>query len=56
MHDIDLREGKFGRAETPGVERLINGIALTQREDEARVALGAQPFDALYEAWRRKRA
>jgi hypothetical protein len=56
IHDIDVRDGKFGRAETPGVERLINGIALTQPDDEARVALGSQLFDALYEAWRRKRS
>jgi hypothetical protein len=56
IHDIDVRDGKFGRAETPGVERLINGIALTQADDEARVALGSQLFDALYESWRRKRS
>ena len=55
VHDIDVRDGKFGRAETPGLERLITGIALTQPDDEARVALGAQLFDALYEAWRRKK-
>jgi hypothetical protein len=55
VHDIDVRDGKFGRPETPGVERLINGIALTQPDDEARIALGAQLFDAFYEAWRRKK-
>jgi hypothetical protein len=55
VHDIDVHDGKFGRGETPGVERLINGIALTQPDDEARIALGSQLFDALYEAWRRKR-
>jgi hypothetical protein len=56
IHDIDVRDGKFGRAETPGVERLINGIALTQPDDDARIAFGSQLFDALYEAWRRKRS
>jgi hypothetical protein len=55
VHDIDVRDGKFGRPETAGLERLVNGIALTQPDDEARIALGAQLFDALYEAWRRKR-
>jgi hypothetical protein len=55
VHDIDVRDGKFGRSETPGVERLVNGIALTQPSDEARVALGAQLFDALHETWRKKR-
>jgi hypothetical protein len=56
VHDIDVRDGKFGRPETAGVERLVNGIALTQSDDDARVALGSQLFDALYEAWRRKRS
>lgn len=55
IHDIDVRDGKFGRPETAGVERLVNGIALTQPNDESRIALGAQLFDALYEAWRRRR-
>ena len=55
VHDIDVRDAKFGRAETSGVERLVNGIALTQPDDEARIALGTQLFDALYEAWRRKK-
>jgi hypothetical protein len=56
VHDIDVRDGKFGRAETAGFERLINGIALTRSEDEARIALGSQLFDALYETWRRKKS
>jgi hypothetical protein len=55
VHDIDVRDDKFGRPETAGIERLVNGIALTQPEDEARIALGNQVFDALYEAWRRKK-
>ena len=56
IHDIDVHDGKYGRAETPGVDRLINGIALTHSDDEARIALGSQVFDALYEAWRRKKS
>jgi hypothetical protein len=55
VHDIAVRDGKFGRMETAGVERLINGIALTQSEAQARIALGSQLFDALYETWRRKK-
>jgi hypothetical protein len=56
VHDIDVRDGKFGRTETAGLERLINGVALTQSEDEARISLGSQLFDALYETWRRKKS
>ena len=48
IHDIDLKDAKFGRAETAGVERLVAGIALTQKEDEARLSRGAALFDDLY--------
>ena len=56
IHDIDVHDAKHQRPETPGIERLINGIALTQPNDEARIALGSQVFDALYEAWRRRKS
>jgi len=55
VHDIDVGDAHFGRPEAPGVQRLINGIALTQPADEDRIALGSQLFDALYESWRRKK-
>jgi hypothetical protein len=55
VHDIDVRDEKFGRPEVAGVERLIAGIALTQAEDEARLALGARVLDALYESWKRRK-
>ncbi|HLK93809.1 MAG TPA: chromate resistance protein ChrB domain-containing protein [Polyangia bacterium] len=55
VHDIDVRDGKYGRPETPGIERAITGIALTEPDDPARIALGSKLFDALYEAWRRKK-
>jgi hypothetical protein len=56
VHDIDVCDGKFQRAETAGLEMMIKGIPLTQTEDEARVALGAGLFDALYETLKRKRS
>lgn len=51
IHDIDLKDAKFARAEKPGVERLVGGIALTQKEDEARLSRGAALFDDLYESF-----
>ena len=50
VHDIDYKEPRFGRPETAGVERLLNGIARQHAEDTARLTLGAALFDALYEA------
>jgi hypothetical protein len=50
VHDIDLRDGKFGRPETAGLERVVDGIARKHAEDEERLALGATVLDALYES------
>jgi hypothetical protein len=55
VHDIDVKDGKFMRAEAPGVAAIIAGIALAEREDEARIALGNRMFDALLQLYRRKR-
>jgi hypothetical protein len=50
VHDIDLKDGKFGRPETPGVELLIAGIARSEPDDERRIERGAALFDSLYSA------
>jgi hypothetical protein len=55
VHDIDVKDGKFGRGEAPGIAALIAGIALAESEDEARIALGSRMFDALLALYRRKR-
>jgi hypothetical protein len=54
VHDIDLKDARFGRPEAAGVDRLIAGIALRHRRDEARLAQAAAAFDALYESFRKK--
>jgi hypothetical protein len=55
VHDIDLRDGKFGRPEVPGVERMVTGVAAGHADDEARIAAGSILFDALYEAFKRRK-
>jgi hypothetical protein len=55
VHDIDLKDEKFGRPEAIGIDHLIAGIAMAHREDEERLARGAPVFDDLYEYFRRKR-
>lgn len=54
VHDIDLKDAKFGRPETAGIERLIAGIAMGHADDEGRLARGSADFDDLYEYFRRK--
>ncbi len=55
VHDIDLKDSKFARQETPGIERLIAGIAMAHREDKARLTRASEVFDDLYEYFKRKR-
>lgn len=55
VHDIDVKDGKFERAEAPGLASMIAAIALTRREDEERIAFGSEILDALLELYRRKR-
>jgi hypothetical protein len=54
VHDIDIKDGKFDRAEAPGFAMLIAGIALSERDDDARLAFGERVLNAVYEALRRK--
>jgi hypothetical protein len=51
VHDIDLKDAKFGRPETAGVARLLDGIAASHREDERRIERGAEIFDDLHRAF-----
>ena len=55
IHDIDVKDGTFGRAEGPGVAALIAGIALAEKDDDARIQLGVRVFDALLALYRRRR-
>jgi hypothetical protein len=55
IHDIDLKDEKFGRPEKAGVEALVNGIAMAHPGDEDRLARASAVFDDLYELFKRKR-
>jgi hypothetical protein len=55
VHDIDLKDSKFGRPEGIGIDRLLAGIAMAHKDDEGRLAHGAAVFDGLYEFYRRKK-
>ena len=55
VHDIDLKDAKFARPEAVGVDRLIAGIAMRHKGDEARIEEGGRVFESLYEYFKRKR-
>lgn len=52
VHDVDNKDGKFGREETAGFERLIAGIVKRNARDEARIERGAELLNDLYESMR----
>jgi hypothetical protein len=55
VHDIDLKDGKFGRDETTGIAHVIAGICSSQKDDLARIDRGSAVFDDTYEHFRKKR-
>ncbi len=56
VHDIDLKDSKFRRQQTPGIELLIAAIAMAHKDDESRLNRASAVFDDLYEYFKRKRS
>lgn len=56
VHDIDLKDAKFQRPETIGIERLVTGIAMANKDDNMRLERACAVFDDFYEYFRRKGA
>jgi hypothetical protein len=48
VHDIDVKDGKFGRTDAGGVEVMIRGIGASESTDERRLARGSTIFEDLY--------
>lgn len=51
VHDIDLKDAKFGRAEAAGVQQLMQGLVLAHADDEARLERGFALFDDLHRSF-----
>jgi hypothetical protein len=54
IHDIDIKDGKFGRPEAPGVEQLVLGLLAANPEDERRLDRGFAMLDDLYRSFGRQ--
>lgn len=50
VHDLDVKDGAFGRPEAAGVALLIDGLVRTQADDAERVRQAEPLFDAVYAA------
>jgi hypothetical protein len=50
VHDLDLKDGKFGRAESAGVRSMLDGLMARTASDEERIERALVFFDDLHEA------
>ena len=55
VHDIDLKETKFNRPETPGMTMLIASIAMAHHNDDDRLARAAAVLEDVYVYYQKKR-
>jgi hypothetical protein len=53
VHDVDLKDGKYDRADTPGVQQLFNGIVAAHENDDDRLERGFVLLDDLYASFRK---
>ena len=54
VHDLDIKDDKFGRNETPGIGQLLSGLYLTEEDDTGRLTRGGELFENLYQSFRRR--
>jgi hypothetical protein len=45
IHDLDIKDGRYGHPEREGVRRMLDGIVAQHARDEARVAAAATLFE-----------
>lgn len=50
VHDLDLKDGKYGRAEAAGVRMMLDGLMSRTENDEERIERALVIFDDLHEA------
>jgi hypothetical protein len=54
IHDIDLKESRFGRLETAGIALIVNAICTKHKEDFDRIERGTILLDDLYDFFKKR--
>src|SRR4030095_16481984 len=54
VHDIDLKESRFGHPETAGLALVINAICSKHKEDSARIERASLLLDDLYDYFKKR--
>jgi len=52
VHDIDLKDGRYGRPDAPGIQQVIQGLVRAHADDKERLARALAFFDDLYASFR----
>lgn len=55
VHDLDLKDSKYGRAETAGLRMILDGIMARTSDDDERIDRAFSVFDDIYDALARRR-
>jgi hypothetical protein len=55
VHDIDLKDGRYGRPETEGFRALLTGVVTSILDDNRRLEEGSRLFENLYSYFQRPR-
>ncbi len=50
VHDLDLKDSKYGRAETAGIRMVLDGIMARTDNDDERIERALSVFDDVYDA------
>jgi len=51
VHDIDLKDEQYQRAETVGLARMVDGLCSQTPADELRIERGGLIFESLYQSF-----
>jgi hypothetical protein len=54
IHDIDLKDSKFGRQETDGIALIVNAICTKHKEDVDRIDRGTILLDDMYDFFKKR--
>jgi hypothetical protein len=54
IHDIDLKDSKFGRQETDGIALIVNAICTKHKDDSDRIDRGTILLDDLYDFFKKR--
>jgi len=55
IHDIDLKDTRYHRPETQGLEALLTGLAASEPDDDQRMTQGMQVMENIYAYFLRKK-